>query len=353
TLNLDDGSKADLIDSLIGKKLILEKNGDAQDSGVTGLFMNEQFGCILGLEIQPAGYHCVILTITGKMIFSSAGFLPELPFNEIVDDILYGLYPEIKRLGLPLLGVCLGMPGIIDSRKGVIIESHPFSLFDYKIVQTFSQRYGVPFFVENDANCLVWLELAEDREGIFKDFFCINAECNQAVHSFGEWAPMGIGMGIAADGGLYRGGRNAAGELVTISWKGAKIGQTGLKAPEVASIKGDTEAFAGWVKDIFASLTPIVSVLNPQAVFVYGELFRRSAKVDAILDEQVPQFREILRQTSCEYVYRSGSGLSVAAGAAMMFLVQLYSVPELKDIRCDHSVAWDTLFALASPETNA
>jgi hypothetical protein len=55
------------------------------------------------------------------------------------DAVLFSMYREFP--GLSLLAVCIGMPGVIDSKNRVIIESVPFLLWNYSLCLVFRILY--------------------------------------------------------------------------------------------------------------------------------------------------------------------------------------------------------------------
>jgi predicted NBD/HSP70 family sugar kinase len=65
----------------------------------------------------------------------------------------------------------LGNPGVIDSARGIVLLSDPFDLKDHVLESSVLKKYGVPVFIENDANCLAWFELANKR-ATRRSIFC-------------------------------------------------------------------------------------------------------------------------------------------------------------------------------------
>lgn len=349
-LDLYRSTVSNIINSLLEHGIVFEeKEGAATPLGgrkPISLVLNEKFGCVVGIEIQPPGYHAVIINVFGIVLHSSSGSLPDATFDHMTSIILDSLMPEVVGTGIPLLGICVGMPGIIDSGRGVIVRSDPFQLKNHDFATGFSARYGVPVIVENDANCLAWMELANNRGDNLDSFICLNAEYHHKESRFGERTGMGVGLGLAIGGTVYSGSRNAAGEFVSGSWRDGGTGQTGLPTEVMDSLESDFAAFERWVVDLFASFVPVVSVLDPAAVFFHGELARQSARVLQIIEDRVPQFDALVRRSSCSVVFGDGSESSVATGAALMFFLYLFSVPGTSTGRIGRSIDWDTVFKL-------
>lgn len=356
-LNLYRSTVSNIINILIDNQVVVEEEeGSATPQGgrkPIHLSVNKNFGCVVGLELQPTGYHGVIVDMSGTVVYKTFDLLPDLPFDEIIDAVMSVIIPEVNKTGLPLLAVNITLPGIIDSKSRQVLLSHPFGLKNHSISQELFRTYGVPFFVENDANCLAWLELSQNRNDLFQNFICINVEEYQKVHRLGEYKGVGIGIGVAIDGSVYSGNKNAAGEFLTASWKGDHIGQTGLSAKNIKTVKTDEDAFAELVVDLFISLVSVISVLNPEIIFLYGELASRFPLVKKIIDEQVPQFNILLQRTSCRLECCGDSDFAAATGAAMMYFLHLFSISGQNSGRFKYDVDWDAIFALSRTETQS
>lgn len=347
-LDLYRSTVSNIINTLIENGVVFEeKEGEAMPQGGRKpifLGLNERFGCVLGIEVQPSGFHAVVLNVFGTVLHSYSGELPDLPFAETVEYIIAGILPSIEASGIPLLGLCLGMPGIVDVSSGTVIKSAPFHLLNTELSSRFSAKYSIPVLLENDANCLAWYELANNRGIDLRNFVCLNTEFQTEGSRFGETTGMSVGIGVAIGGVVYSGSRHAAGEFVSLSWRGSQHGQTGLPAERMRLVKTDPEAFAEWTGDLFASFAPIVAVLDPEAVYIHGELARRKDAVSAILAERVPQFGAWLEKAGCELRFGDGDDFSVAAGAAQMFFMNLFSVPACTSGEYGTSIDWDSVF---------
>lgn len=99
-----------------------------------------------------------------------------------------------------LVGVGLGLAGLIDSERGVCVESHRSGWRDVPLGAMLRARLGVPVWIDNDVNAFATAERLVGRARHATDF---------AVVTLGR----GIGAALVLGGQLYRGPRGAAGEL--------------------------------------------------------------------------------------------------------------------------------------------
>jgi len=134
---------------------------------------------------------------------------------------------------------------------------------------------------------------------------------------------------------------------VSLSWRGGKAGQTGLDDALLNTLEGDPQSFAKWTVDLFESLLPVISVLDPAKVFLHGELARHADTVKKVVAEQVPQFNVLLKRSLCVVEYGDGSNYSVAVGAALMYFLYLFMIPGGSTGAIGSAIDWDTVFELS------
>jgi predicted NBD/HSP70 family sugar kinase len=124
--------------------------------------------------------------------------LPNNPKSAIqLREILKAFLKKVKQTD-KIAGIGIGMPGFIDSKKGI---NHTFIKVEGESLQHFLQAsLNIPVFIDNDSSLIA---LAELKWGIAKD------RQNVMVVNIG-W---GVGLGIIADGKLFKGHDGFAGEF--------------------------------------------------------------------------------------------------------------------------------------------
>ena len=120
--------------------------------------LDSNFGCVLGLEIQPTYYRSVLLDLKGNVIKRKSGGFDEFPsFEKLVFYVLKELCGEFVQ-NQTVLGISIGLPGWVDSTNQVIKYSVLHHLKSYDFFKNISSKYDIPVIVENDANCCAWGE---------------------------------------------------------------------------------------------------------------------------------------------------------------------------------------------------
>jgi predicted NBD/HSP70 family sugar kinase len=352
-LNLYRSTVTNIISALIDDEVVYEGE---EGSGVSRggrkpirLRLNERFGCVVGFDIQPSHYRAVIMDITGGLLYQSKGKLPEVGFDEILIFLMDLVLTEIEKLSILLLAVIAGIPGIVNAEDGIIMYAEPFGLKDYDFYDFFAKRYDVIVFVENDANCTAWLEMTINRNVNLGDFMCMIADYHEGNYQFGDRAGIGVGIGLSIGGKVYHGSHHSSGEICTLSWREHNKGQTGL--PEELLIKSvsDENAWKTFMKDLFGSLVPILSVLDPRVFFVHGKPFSDEGRIREFLQGECPQFLAVMDKIGCKLLFDTKDEFVVAKGAATMFLQKLFAVPELSEIESRTHFDWEDVIDQAYP----
>ncbi|MBW8803164.1 MAG: hypothetical protein AUG49_02985 [Catenulispora sp. 13_1_20CM_3_70_7] len=107
---------------------------------------------------------------------------------------------ELERRGLPLSGVGVAVPGIVEPETGTLRMSVRLGWTGLPLAARLRETLGVPVFVDNDISAVT---AAERLYGPGAD------EADFLLAAIGQ----GIGLGMVLDGAPYRGAAGAAGEF--------------------------------------------------------------------------------------------------------------------------------------------
>ena len=142
-------------------------------------------------------------------------------------------------------------------------------------------------------------------------------------------------------------GRNyAVGEYISRSWTTYQKGQTGLPEAVLKTVDSVDDSYAEWVKDLFATLTMMVPLLEPETIFIHGQPQMRHDFMLKVIEESVPQFNSIVQSCGSELVIMEDDAYGISKGAALMCIQKLYEVQVLESKPSYSILKWDTLFDL-------
>ena len=362
-LELYRSTVSNIIGTLVESDLICEgeRGVPTEKGGRKPVFLsvNPDFGCVIGIEIQLDSYHVAVVSFDGRTVYEDDGATPvnqdlldkpEELFVYMVDSIIKGIQQNVNDNPLRPLAISIGLPGIIDIDKGVIKYSAPFRLKNFDYASVLGQRYGIPLFMENDARCCSWLQLALNKSSDKKDFMCVLARnyAGNPLLSYPESYEKGIGVGlsITMNGRVINGRNYGVGEYISRSWTTYQKGQTGLPEAVLKTVDSVDDSYAEWIKDLFGTLTMMVPLLEPETVYVHGQPSYRQAFMLEVIEKNVPQFSSIIDYCGSELVIMGDDAFGISKGAALMCIQKLCEVQVLEGKPSYTALKWDDLFEL-------
>jgi predicted NBD/HSP70 family sugar kinase len=259
------------------------------------------------------------------------------------------------KLGMKMIsGIGVGIPGFVDSRKGITYWSPLYSQGNAYLKDLIQDRFKIPTYIENDANTVT---LAEQwfGEGMGVDNFIVVT------------VEHGVGMGIVVNGQIYRGERGIGaefghlvirpgGETCRCGKRGCiesyvadyKVLEAGVKAAQEGrwkyedisslTIEDLTDLAAKGepvLKEIFRhggeilglGISGLIQVFNPRKIIIAGEGVRAGKllfeSMHKIIETNTSQ--ELLE--SLEIIIQKWQDTDWARGAASLVLQELYKSP--------------------------
>ncbi len=121
--------------------------------------------------------------------------------EQILDKIEEGVRAATKNDGSSLMGICVGVPGVIDTTTG-LVSNYEFiaGWNNVPIASMLAERFAVPLHVENNIRAMAMAELWLGQGRGLRDFLCLGIRT-------------GTSVAIVVDGELFRGSHGAAGEI--------------------------------------------------------------------------------------------------------------------------------------------
>lgn len=171
-------------------------------------------GVLIGVDVGCTTSSAGLVTPEGEVLASvqASTNLGCGTATQTILELVTDLALEAQARGLTLEAVGVGVPGLVDVDRGMLLTSageHVADLHGVPLAERIAEKTGVPTFLDNDVNVLA---LGEWMFGFGKGA----ASC--VVVAIGT----ALGAGLILDGRLIRGKRGYAGELghVTIAFDG-------------------------------------------------------------------------------------------------------------------------------------
>jgi predicted NBD/HSP70 family sugar kinase/biotin operon repressor len=264
---------SDLVAELMLEGLIIEtgpREIARPGKPATMLDLNREAFQIIGIDLSGyATFRGAVLDLDGRILERA-----ELPLSSSTGAdataLVVALTEQlVARASLPVLGIGVGSPGIVDL-AGVVLTAPNLGWSGEPLQATLSERFGLPVLVSNDANTAA---LAEHSFG--------DADSDMMLVKVGH----GVGAGLLLDGTPLFGSRFAAGEIghVVVGTDGGaecacgKHGclETWLAVPRLedaiaASPETADSILAEAGQRLGIALAPVVGALNLAEVVLSG-----------------------------------------------------------------------------------
>lgn len=214
---------------------------------------------------------------------------------DAVDTLTELIRAEIESVGrrrLPLLGVGIAVPGVVEPETGTLRMSVRLGWTGMPLAARMRKALGLPVFVDNDISAVTAAERLYGPGADCADFLLV---------AIGQ----GIGLGMVLDGAPYRGAAGAAGEFghlpilrdgpvcscgnrgcletqVSTESLLRRAGELGIVSPDAeledlrAALDGGDERAVDLLTQagelLGRSLSGSVNLLGPERVVVIGEI---------------------------------------------------------------------------------
>lgn len=258
----------------------------------------------IGVDIGGTKILLFITNHDGKIVYEKV-----MPTSPDVQSIIQMIQVCIQQSGIPeklICGMGVGVPGIVDSNRGVVIEAPSVGWNNVPLSEEMSLKFPFPVFINNDVNCAglgeLWMGGGKGVENLF--FIAIGT---------------GLGSAIILNGELFEGHSFAAGEIgyfvdmndLRNNWvhnsgsfgaleryvSGSALSASNIPSKQIfaESKKGNEIALTiveNFIIHLSVALSNVISTLNPQKIVIGGGV---SESLSIIMDDIVTQIEQICR----------------------------------------------------------
>lgn len=166
------------------------------------LALNPSAAGVIGVKLADDHLAGVLSDLHGTVLASVAHPLTRHSPAAVARG-LEALIRALRESGPPLrrvLGIGIGMPGVIDGRRGVCVDSPILGWRHVPLAADLGEQFDVPVLIDNDVNTLAVAESIYGAGRDVDDFVAV---------TIGR----GVGLGIVLAGHLQRGRLGGAGEF--------------------------------------------------------------------------------------------------------------------------------------------
>lgn len=204
--NMSPTTVSRIVASLIEVGLVKETNQHTEGVGrkATLLALNPDSFISIGIEIDEKCIRYGFFDFLGREIIIEE---TNMGYREDPDSVIVNLKNDIFRLIdqhqtdiKKIIGVCVGLPGIVNNKTGKVIKSAQLGWENVSFAQNLEQKLGLQVFVDNELKVRAYAErlLGKNKQSH-----------RMVVIGFGS----GVGSAVIIGNEIYRGCLNSAGEI--------------------------------------------------------------------------------------------------------------------------------------------
>lgn len=203
---LNRSTVSSIVQELLETGFLIETDLQGDKVGRPGILLrlNPNGGAFLGIEINVDYLAGVLVDFSTKLL--EKRFIPSDPTQgseailTAVEHMITDLVAQAEQRDLPVMGIGVGLPGVVDTNRGSLVYAPNLGWRDTPVRDILQQVFDLPVLVDNEANCAV---LGEYRFGISQNVLDV-------VYLS---ANVGLGGGILSDGKIFRGSSGFASEI--------------------------------------------------------------------------------------------------------------------------------------------
>lgn len=295
-------------------------------------------GVVAGIETSFYNFRFVLVNIKGELVFKSD--FTEIDTNDFTNfffNILKTVEDKVKSLSLKLIGVSAGISGIIDRSSGVILSSDDYCLTNYEFYKNIGSKYSYPIIIENDSRACAW------------GFSWLNPDIETFYYLYSrpiitnDKNSYGIGLGIVVNGKVHGGKNYRSGELSVANDDDVNSSYIDMFEMMVKNKISSADEITERFGDVLSNLLGYVSLMDPDLLAV-GHGWEKCFN---LLKMSLIKYMSENRSGNnwCDISLSNLSDVEVAHGAALGFLKELYSIPQVGEKESVNTIDWEKTFS--------
>ncbi len=343
------GLTAELIEDGL---ILIKEEGDSRGGRRPILLALDSRGAyVIGIKLAEEHATLALTDLNAEIVTKRTVLLGERDPEHVSRLLADSVRAVLRSAGISqshLLGVGVGLAGVIDPQTGVCRVSPHNGWRDVPFAKLLEDELGCIVHLDNNVNTLTRVEQLYGIGQRVRDFLVI---------TIGR----GIGMGIVANGQVYRGARGGGGEFghmvvdpdgmvcgcgnrgcletfVAEPWLLHRARQRGLDVTEPDDLIGAARGGDATALDVLAqggralgyAVASVVNLLNPTLILISGEGVRAGEYLLGPMREAASQHMFEQLADELEIRVEPLSDDTWARGAASLVLGRIFSVPELE-----------------------
>jgi len=204
TLGLAPSTAGIYVERLIADGFLIESARTRRDAGRPPRLLrpNPEGGEFIGVDFEARNIMAVAVDFSDRPLRNAHRFIEEgdsvQQIFRKIEEAINAVHPRHSRR---LLGIGVGVPGIVDSSRGIAVQYKYIAHWqNVPLAARLQRRFGVPVYLENNVRSMALAELGFGQGRGTRNFLCVGVRS-------------GIGIGLVLNGQLVCGSHWRAGEF--------------------------------------------------------------------------------------------------------------------------------------------
>ncbi len=302
------------------------------------LAINARYGCVGGLQVHADYVRLMLVDLSGRVLHHevSSGAVTAKNLYRRLEKSCETLVHRASQVGIRLLGVGCGLPGIVDPQTGTLLQSIPLGVVQEEpIVKRLQPALDPPLYLDNDAHSCCWGELIGAGQPGANFLFILGEWRRAPQHASALLSAVGVGVVINRQ--VHYGRGFSAGEFRSTAWQPGNTSQFSLTDEEIAAARTDPALRNRMVRELARNAAMVVHILNLDRLYLGGFFDPRDVETQAIFTEEIRRNWTYPSPPMCEVSFATHGDQAVAYGAAGMLLARAFADPGIHSVGRDCS----------------
>ena len=309
------------------------------------LQINAKAAYIIGIDLDRGGAQSLLIDLNGKVIDTlSVTYRSKEPKEFIREAVQYSYDHFLKVYHTQVIAVGIGISGIVDQRNSKIIESRLLKIHSLDVSSLFKD-FPVPVAIENDANSCAGIEIFHRTyEDPFENAIFVLPRI--ITHEDQTLQSVELGGAVVVNGDIWYGSRFVTGEFSIQSWFTSPVEKVRFAEEDLKLILSSDRKLKEFIKTVLIKLIPAARMLDPDRIILGSIFAKRFDLVTEVLKDSLSsswydEADHALRIRAAEEHEQS-----IALGAGIYILKNLYGMPHVGDSLSGLSLSWGQILKI-------
>lgn len=195
-----------LVEQLTAAGLVTEQGKSPRSMGRPGILLelNRSAGAMIGIEVGVDFISLLLADFGANVLWRhherTGRRQAQADILKLVAKNIQTAIDQAKTLGLPVLGLALGVPGLVDVESGTLLYAPNLNWENVPLHEYLTRRFDLPVYIDNEASIAAFGET----------YFGVARGTTNMVFIH---AGVGIGGGLVLNGRMFTGSSGFAAEV--------------------------------------------------------------------------------------------------------------------------------------------